>query len=216
MKKMVSLILAVIFLCITSGFAETYMESFTVRNGISFGLTLDEVKKIEKNTGPLTKDGDYWKIENITISGISNSTVYYGFDSNQRLYEFHYNYNTPRTSYAFCEREYLRITQSLINKYGEPLGYSGGKTHVIRTATLDSLIESLRTIELFFPIAVPSTYYLPYNEWVIDTNDGHIKIEHVMIYIGNSSGESTPHILKYQFYSNEEWDKLLNNYADDI
>lgn len=58
--------------------------------------------------------------------------------------------------------------------------------------------------------------YDPYNEWVVKIDNGYVKIEHVMSYHTAVKGSSCYHQLSYQFYSNEEWEKLIGTVADDI
>lgn len=116
MKKIISLVLMVVMLFSVSAFAEE--EVFTLHNGTTFGMTMEEVIELEANGGfALEKEKEPLKAGNDILRGIGtianqkDSKIGYCFLDNQ-LYEMYYEFVTTETSYNAIEN-------SLVEKYGD-------------------------------------------------------------------------------------------------
>lgn len=135
MKRVVSIliILSVLF-SLSVGFA----DDFSVRNGIRFGMTMDEVYQIElveNASGPEKKDySRYYYDEgskgiscnNVNVAGYDNADISYSFTADDKLGEFEYSwfyyYDKPEfydTDSQFTQLKdiYDDINGKLANKY---------------------------------------------------------------------------------------------------
>lgn len=172
-------------------------ETFSIRNGITFGMTKEQVKKIEtmKVSSEWT-DGTYLSYKNITISGIKNSILEYHFE-NKKLINFTMLFNDNATK-ATHEKDYKTLNAALKDKYGKPLGYANGKTAELVSGYLDAQI-SIALLDKM--LGGKLQYKVTYDEWLIPTDDGKVKIEHVL-FTSNEKKENSHH-LYYTFFSNQ-------------
>ena len=148
-------------------------ERFSVRNGIVFGMSMDEVESIEiaNNTGEYTeKTNDDGTIElrytPKSVAGIDNGIVYYTFDDD-KLIKIEYRwfmtwaesgdnglvseehiFNDKKDAdniYRKFEADYSSITDALSGKY-EQVGYiNNGEFHILDVGNLDfGIIDDLK------------------------------------------------------------------------
>lgn len=171
MKKVCIMILVLTFaLSMMVSMAE---ERFSVRNGIVFGMSMDEVESIEiaNNTGEYTeKTNDDGTIElrytPKSVAGIDNGIVYYTFDDdklikikyrwfmtwaesgNHGLVSEEHIFNDKKDAdniYRKFEEDYSSITDALSGKY-EQVGYiNNGEFHILDVGNLDfGIIDDLK------------------------------------------------------------------------
>lgn len=135
MKKILFVLITIIIL---SFVVSSIAEPFQFRNGISFGMTIEEIIPIEEKNGITIEKNTYgnYIASNCTVAGFDNCTIYYGFDDDNKLNRVHYiwdftlsikndkkKYNALVSEY---EEEYSNIYRSIVssleNKY-EKTGY---------------------------------------------------------------------------------------------
>ena len=89
MKKIVLILFTVLVLscCITSS-AE---DAFSVRNGVKFGMSIEDVSSIETQNGIDVKPNrTSIQIDNISIAGFDGGEIYYHFSDDNKLTLFKY------------------------------------------------------------------------------------------------------------------------------
>lgn len=207
MKKLISILL--ILSIITVGIVGNALaDDFSVRNGIHFGMTVDEVKALEKNNGVAEEDiyldkfnGDYYCVGlNTSIAGIDDSRLLYQFDPETNLLvEFRYMLGPYKISKDLAWEYFQTVLQSLMDKYGEPL----------HSSTTDGAIfpivsETMQGAALDFNV----TYY----EWLVDFGDYYILID---AYNGDSGYGSTGSYVGYKYVSKEDAEKAIQNLIDE-
>ena len=125
MKKLLTLVILMLVICLSSSIA----ESFTLHSGTTFGMTMEEVIAKEAEKGFEAKqatlkytfyndDGEYKRTssDGLTVNGsmvgYAKSTLNYYFDDNGHLYAAVYVFGThDRDSYS-------QVSDLLKNKYG--------------------------------------------------------------------------------------------------
>ena len=146
-------------------------SDFTFRNGIRFGDHIDEVKEKEPNaTRGSYDDPDTLRCENVTLSGISDSAIFFLFE-NDRLTHIALAY--PAENYEVSCENYAVINEGLIRKYGEPIAdienapvYPGGQRDAFyRSSNSDVTDKEIINV----------------NQWEIEQpNDKKLVIEHIL------------------------------------
>lgn len=227
MKKLLGLVVALLLL--VGSFASA--EEFTLRNGIAFGDTMDEV--LEKETFAIDEVVDSIeeeeeesegsedeseellpysiKTERSTLAGIDDSYIIYSFDKDKTLQEVEYVFRSSKNE-NMINTDYEAINKSLISKYGNPLGYTNGDCYVFTGQALQEFAMHLALIQYINGLGD----YVDYDEWDVDTGDYHIKIEQVEYYHGASYKDiSYVHILSYTYFTDEQLaEKLDEKQAD--
>lgn len=171
-------------------------ETFSIRNGITFGMTKEEVKKAENMKVSIDGKNSYFmSYQKVEIAGIKNSTLEYLFEKN-KLIGINMLLNTDAAKLTL-EKEYRALSSSLKDKYGKPLGYKNGKTADLTSSYLSAQIT---TADLDKLLGGKLGYKISYEEWLIPIQDGKVKIEHVLFTA--KSNKECAHSLYYTFFSN--------------
>ena len=207
MKKLLSLILCVgLLLSVISASAET----FTLRNGIAFGDSMEDVMSketipidsIDDEFGEFDEEEDYpyyIKTEEDTVAGISGSAIIYQFDKDKKLRDIKYAFPFS-SSKDVIESHYESVNSGLVRKYGAPLGYSDGTRYIISGSAIDGAVEAYRLNQLFGGIGD----LLDYDEWVVNSDEYNIKIEQVCYYYAApNSNIEYGHGLSYTYFTDE-------------
>jgi len=71
MKKSIGVLLVLLLVCSSLAFA----EEFSMRNGVTFGMTLAEIEKAETFSRDTSKNQDVYMYRYGKIAGIDNSGV---------------------------------------------------------------------------------------------------------------------------------------------
>lgn len=198
-KKLVSGFLAMMFLTamVLTASAE---DTFTLRNGVQFGDTMEQVKA--KETLTLKSDTDGCLVmEKGTVAGISDVQIEYYFDENGKLEEV--MWGLPERSYAdSSDSDYSKLYKALAQKYGFPLGYTGGSCYIITGRALEG-------ITLLCYLSEWTDMYgdlRDYDEWVWDFGQGeHVKIEIAQGCWGSSVLDADYHIfVGYKYFTDAD------------
>ena len=219
MKRLISIIVAIL-LVISSSTAMA--DEFTLRNGIAFGDSMEDVLTketlevdtiedgSEEDSSASTEDDDsedevaypyYFTTCLGAVAGIDDSYIKYNFDANKTLREVIY-YFESYSSKDFSDSDYEKINDALIRKYGSPLGYSNGDCYIFMGAAIES---AAITAYLFSDLLDAYGDLRDYDEWDVDTGDYHVKIEQAQYYCGSSYSEITyRHMMSYTYFTDDE------------
>lgn len=114
MKRIFAIVLMLLLICGTA-----CAEKFTLHNGTSFGMTAQDVIKLEQEKG-FFQDADAESMARSmlrasgTFAGRENGEMCYAFDDDKELVQFHYTFKDGSLE------EYAGTENSLIAKYGKP------------------------------------------------------------------------------------------------
>ena len=175
--------------------------SFEIRNGIHFGMSREEVRETE--TMPLQKElKNDLLFGKGKVAGIEDSSVQYVFSEDGKLISVIYILKVAPDT-PFQQREdYGKIQKALENKYGEPLGYTGGETYYYAGTQLS--IWEMPGIRLLIEPDVDV-----YDEWILDNGDEHVKINHIGFGYSMQGDTQRIHYVEYCYFnSNESQDDL--------
>ena len=198
MKKSILCILLIASLIVSSSGLVLADSSFTMRNGVQFGMKLSQIEKLETFKRIKGTLDSIYAYGYGTVSGIKDSSVEYHFDRSGGLKSLEIDFsgaNTKRSKIAI-QGEYERISSQLKEKYGTPLGNTNGKAHYLRGNEFSSFVGNYNVWAMVGAKVV-------YEEWLIEQNTGSIKIDH--LYCGSS------HILEYTYFSKSEINSMFND-----
>lgn len=207
MKKTITCLLSMLLVlcCVTPAFAE---EEFTLRNGIKFGDTIEEI--LEKETSLTRKDDDSSWFSG-TIAGYKDSEAGFFFDDDGKLVEMAYVFNQFGNDYkarSDVSDVYATLYRSIVNKYGSPIGNVGGTTELI---TGSAITRMSVMVYIFGGLDGYDGDYLDYDEWVIDCTNGHVKIDLISYYYRDADYNYNYDVdLSYYFYTDAEYEEALN------
>ena len=210
MKKAISMIVVCILLFINCS-VSLAEEEFALRNGILFGDTLDIVK--QKETLALNSSDD--KINNVwfegTIAGMSGSVR---FDFNEEtggLTDMLYSFDTY-SSKDSVDNDYSTLKKSLIRKYGNPIGNTGGSLHII----VGPAIEYGATIIALYKYIDGTGDFRDYDEWIVKANGYNVKIDLISCYTRDSDFEYTYYnVVSYHYYTDDDYLNAIQEKMDE-
>lgn len=209
MKKIFSLILIVALLITGTAFAEfTKMDGdFSIRGGVKFGMTPEEVKSIETN--PPASEGEedkyfYLGYQNIdSLAGIpiyraKSDIIRYMFSkSENKLYGVRYWFGY----YDSTKQYFEELCSTIANKYGQPLHYNDGQTFSRTTSIFSNSMGYVSA----------GIYRLGYfAEWVVEYSDYYVIID---VYTLNASSEQLN--VGYEYISKEEMAQIISDAISD-
>ena len=200
MKKILAVILSL--LCLFSfcyAYADNYPETFSLRDGLKFGSTKEEIRaamtgSTELSEGKLLSwatmgfDGDV---------GGKPATISFRLDSNEKLVEMGYKFDCNSASETVSLYDSYR--ELLTKKYGEELSIPDGKTHILTGSVLSNVLAS--------GIKAKS-------EWLIQDDDNYVKIDLIAFY-ANVFGSTVAHTdISYTCFTKEELDQVVEEKND--
>ena len=154
-------------------------DDFTLRNGILFGDTMEDILSKETTLVRESDDSNFFKGK---IAGYSNAACSFTFDNAGGLAEMTYTFDDSCTSKDTMNEVYDTLYQSLKRQYGTPLGNTGGSCHLI---TGNALFRMALYVYLLGGSDGYSGSYADYDEWVVDCNGYHVKIDLASYYYRN-------------------------------
>ena len=193
MKKLMAfaLILAMLLGNMTTVFADvqfvTEDEAFSIRGGIHWGATKEEIVNIETANENSPNDsetyyGDYDLSYKTLLAGYE-AVITYWLDSNQTLDEFQY--------ILFQSEAYSNIKTALTQKYGVPLF---DKQSYIAGTGIDRVSKNL---------SILSPSERDYAGWIVQYNDCYLMLEMKHLYFTQAKGMSL-YLVNYDILSYEE------------
>lgn len=227
---LVTLLLFIIFISNVFAESEASASSFSVRNGIQFGDSVEEVKKKDEAFKDIeAKPFSFSKYEiiypnslecdDIELVGIPMNLKYF-FDE-AGLKEFRY-YITHRPSlviskdmlkvFSFSQLEtaYDVLEQSLTKKYGDKLDENDPLTELIEpeASSIQRPIDGLAGLRLEF-----TREGIRLSDWLVKYDNYYVKITLNLVQENSTDGRLT---LSYYMVTEEEFDALYAAYANKI
>ena len=211
--KKLSLLLALVIL----GFSVCCAEadtSFPLRSGIEFGDTKEEVFTKETTleggySDPFnifTDDIAYWFTGK--IAGYSDAKCTFYFNEIDQLVSMNYSFDDACSSRDRMNNIYETLYQSLTRKYGNSIGNTGGKCELIIGPALDRMILYVYTLD---SSDGSSRNYIDYDEWIVDVDNDHVKIDLVSYYWRDNKYNYYYKVdLSYHFYTEAEYQDAIN------
>ena len=204
-KRLTALVLSVALLFTAAcAFADSEDEGFTLRSGIEFGDTMDDI--IAKET-TLTRSGESDTFIG-TIAGYDDADCSFSFDDDGKLVSMEYSFNDSFSTRDSGDSMYETLYDSLKRKYDDPIGYSGGSCYLIIGPALSSMaiwVYGLGTLDGY------KADYIDYDEWVVDAGDYNVKIDLAYYYLRDSDYEYEYYLeLSYLKFTDEEYDEAIN------
>lgn len=228
MKRVISILslLALLASLFPVAFAD---DTFTLRDGIEFGDTLDTVESKNKTLKKVTTCKQYNYIRTANINSVDwleqafkkypdNGVWFNGkilgwadmdcgfFFRDDALIGM--NYSFPFTKYGSdsavaCYRD---IRDSLIKKYGEPLDISDGYTFVLTGPAFERMnrVKYLSAWEVTSEVETIDT-----KEWYIEKESYNVKIDLVIYTYSRNKSYDIFIDLSYQKFTPEEYEKAL-------
>lgn len=205
MKRFFILLLAfsVLLTTVSVSFAD---EDFQLRSGIAFG---DDFEDILKKETTLTPPSDSSYVFSGKIAGYSNSNCSFFFrEDDKDLISMNYDFSNSCSSRDNLDSVYRDLYQSLCRKYGKPLGNTGGRVELITGPAMDRLALF---VYLLGQLDGCSGDYIDYDEWIVDCNGYHVKIDLCGYYVRNSSYEYNYHLdCSYHYYTDDDVTEARN------
>ena len=216
MKKLIALSLSLVLLFsnVLVAFSENAFkfpfveidENFSIRNGIHFGISKEEVSSLEKAKESEPTDLDTYYGDNAydlaytTMLGAHFAYLVYWFDKDDKLDEFQYLLVGRNSSYE-------SMKDSLIKKYGEPLFSQESDSVIVETRT-DNVSKELRFM---------SSVDRNYAGWIFKYNDCYLFLEMKETFIEFANFLAIDYkILSYEeLLSHQEAINALGNYLND-
>lgn len=194
----IAILCMILLLCSTA-----LADDFTLRSDIHFGDTMETI--LQKET-TLTRTSETSNSFSGTIAGYSGSTCDFAFDDEDKLISMTYEFDC--TSRESTNSHYKTLYDSLVRKYGSPLGNTNGSCHLITGPAMSNMAV---WVYLFGTFNGWSADYYDYDEWTVDCDDYHVKIDLVSFYYRNSDYEYTYEVnLSYKQYTDAEYQAALD------
>lgn len=190
---------------------------FAIRNGLRFGMSIEEVCSLEKTYGT-SIDGTIESPENesynptgylkmvkynpVTLMDYSQSTLSFYFDNSEKLMSIGYVFgissdNPPSYATVFSEMKTL-----LTNKYDAPYN---DNDFVSPNLTTSMFSDDIANYALYNSMGMGSSFYA-LNQWIVEYDDYYVLID---LYSWNMFANVSHTYLGYRILSPEELTKIL-------
>lgn len=212
MKKV--LCMAVVLVLMGLSVAVSAGEVFVLRNGVTFGDTMDQVRAketlpfktlSEENTTNLeTEDG--------VVAGFDNVSLHYRFSDDGKLQGVTWNFE-EYSSVDSIDSDYEKLYTAIVKKYGAALGFTNGKVHLVNG---NAIVAAYTMVYLYESWLDGIGDIRDYDEWVVDCEDDkNTKIEIVAYYYGTSYADRNFHMkISYDQFTDADLDSELKNKQD--
>ncbi len=210
-----ALFFAMLLSCFGCAFADEDNGGFTLRNGIMFGDTIDDILAKETTLKSAYSYSDsyddnyatFWG----TICGYERSKCVFSFDENNMLYDMLYIFEMYDTQNSWGIKDssesdaiYETIYNGLKRKYGEPL-YSNGNNpcHIIVGSAFDSFAPTIDSID--------NREFENYFEWIVDANSYYVKIDFTLgiSYLSSRDDARYMVLLSYHKFTDSDYEARI-------
>ncbi len=206
-KKLVSGFLAMMLL-MTMVLTASAEDTYTLRNGVQFGDTVEQVRAKETLAWHEDDCSDTMlRTERGTVAGISDVIICYDFDEDGKLVEV--VWRLPNRTYAdSSDSDYSTLYKAFVQKYGSPLGYTGGDCYIITGKALDGAATWYLLYDMFDMYGTMRDY----DEWDYKIGNGeHVKIEIAQGSWGESILEADYHIyVGYKYFTDADLQEAMD------
>lgn len=206
MNRIVSSICIIIILCCSHAKGYVESERFSIRNGITFGLSIEEVKSIEEKNGNanlLRIDNEdlinYWYLN---IAGYEGCSVDYRF-SNNALYEIDYCFSADGRNYTqtYALNTVKDLYISLQKKYGDA-GHNG-----------DGIVYSIISDVFGYTVYDKTGMHklVAYAEWLLPYESDYMVIDLYVDSFGSTFSKTKTYTayLNYRMVDKEKMEEII-------
>lgn len=223
-KRIINLgvtVLLMVSLFVSNAYASEAETTISIRNGIEFGMTKQEVAALETATRDYSlTDTNCYRYVNVTIAGVKDCQLRYYFDDNGKLYRIKMDFYPDEDKYtrlSAVQPNYTKVGNALASKYGFPLGNKDGYTHGVQTSTLEFHLQMSDLSKLLIAIQGKGQLSEQYDEWDVNCGDGHVKIDHVFSHLVGIYGTTTcSHEVEYRYYTETEWREAIDARSEGV
>lgn len=208
MKKLFAILLMLVMLVMLmscTAFAEfTKIDGeFSIRGGVMFGMSPEEVKAIESGTAnEEERDGEFRlgykgldSLAGIPIYRNNSDVITYKFPLNEKkldAIEYWFGYYDGGADKYFDD-----LCSAITGKYGEPLHFNDGNTFSRMTPTLEKWLS-------YVGMGLYSLRQM--GEWGLDYGDYYVLID---VFTLRDDSATDQLIVGYKYFSAEEMSKLI-------
>lgn len=230
MKKWFSVLLVVVLLFSSTALADEPVVDFSIRNGVKFGDSVDDVKS-KDGAFSNSKDSPYsnfvydpvtfFATKEIYPHSLSEDielanapvTLYYMF-TDAGLKEILYMTSTnarEKPSMQSLESAYDVLEKALVEKYGEKLSPDDPLTYMIEAPGVGEITRTTNGVD---PWGSPYSYIKVQNStWLVKYNDYSVKID---LYCYRTDASSVYFGLSYYMITNSEMEAIVQEYSDKV
>ena len=141
------------------------------------------------------------------IAGIQGSVRYTFDEESNGLIDMQYSFDS-KTNKDFIDADYSTLYKSLVRKYGNPLGNTGGSFNLITGSAYD---DSLLYIA-FYMLLDGAGDLRDYDEWIVNCDGYNVKIDLISYYVRNKNFDYTYHNkLSYHYFTDQDRLNALND-----
>ena len=185
---------------------------FSIRGGIQFGMTPEEVKSIEKGSASEKEKKDYFEIgyggfdslAGIPIYRAKSDIITYQFDMiSKKLVAVNYWFGYYDGS---ADAYFNELCTTIAAKYGAPYNDNNGKVFNVITPALESWIN---LINMGFSYKVSNL-----SDWILEYDDYYVLIN--VFTLRDADNNSDQLLVGYKFITRDEMARILENAESEI
>ena len=201
-----SLLSVFIALCLLLCDPASADSEFKLRNGILFGDTMETILEKETTLKRESEDSQWFKGR---IAGYEGAECGFILDDDGKLADMTYSFGDDVcTSRDSMNEVYKTLFSSLNRLYGKPIGNTGGTTHLITGNAIDRMsifVYLLGSLDGY------SADYTDYDEWIVDCDEYHVKIDLISYYYRDSNYNYSYRVdLSYHRFTDEDLQKAMD------
>ncbi len=182
LKRLLCVLLALS--CMSFALAD---DDFTLRSGIKFGDTMDDILAKETTLVRKTEDSRTFTGK---VAGYDDVGCIFSFDDDGKLIDMFYTFINVCTSKDTTNDIYKKLYQSLVRQYGTPLGNTNGSCHLITGKAMERMVLC---VYLVSSMNGCTGNYMDYDEWIVEADGYHVKIDLISYYGRDAT-------YKYQYF----------------
>ena len=204
MKRIISFV-CILLLILTS---KCYAETFSIRNGIVYGDTINNVESKE-TLGIAKRTSSTLTTKTGTIASIGNSFITYSFNSEGKLYDIYMDFGVHIGKTEQAISAYNTVYEALTNKYGNPSSIINDSWYVI----YGSAVEEYTSNSAFLKELGLTPSLQNKAQWILRYDDINVKID-LIRYAPNgvsTKSISSDVIVSYRFFTDIEEQAAINN-----
>ncbi len=204
LKRLLCVLLALS--CISFALAD---DEFTLRSGIKFGDTMDDILAKETTLVRKSEDGNEYLSFLGKIAGYDDAGCTFYFDDDGKLNDVWYTFINVCTSKDTTNDVYKKLYQSLVRQYGTPLGNTNGSCYSI---TGKAILNMSLWVHYFVPLNDNfAGNYINYDEWIVKADGYNVKIDLISYYVRDATYEYQYFLdLSYHYFTDADVEEALN------
>lgn len=184
---------------------------FSIRGGVQFGMSPEEVKGIEQGTASENEGSDYFELGYGGLDSLAGIPIYraksdiitYKFglpDKKLKAVSYWFGYYDGSADAYFNE-----LCATITAKYGAPLHNNDGKVFDAITPTLESW---LNLINMGFSLKISNI-----SDWILEYNNYYVLID--VFTLRDAKNNSDQLLVGYKYITTEEMKLILENAESD-